>query len=71
MARRANTCTSSNDFSTRSGPFSERTSSAFLRRLGGKPIGLSKASNAAGRLRDCSSLKQSNEPLYNSHGRGY
>ena len=50
MARRAKISTSSNDFSTRSGPFSERTSSAFFSRLGGKPTGLSKASNAAGRL---------------------
>ena len=57
MARCANSSMSSNDFSTRSGPFSERTSSAFLSKLGGKPIGLSKASNAAGRLCDCSSLK--------------
>jgi hypothetical protein len=63
MARRANISTSSNDFSTRSGPFSERTSSAFLSRLGGKPIGLSNASNAAGRLRNCSSLRQLNESL--------
>ncbi len=63
MARRANVSMSSNDFSTRSGPFSERTSSAFLSKLGGKPIGLSKASNAAGKFWDCSSLKQLNEPL--------
>ena len=63
MARRANISMSSSDFSTRSGPFSERTSSAFLSRLGGKPIGLSKASNAAGRLWDRRSLKRLNEPL--------
>ncbi len=37
--------------SMRSGPLSSLTSSAFFTRLGGRPIGLSSASSAAGRFR--------------------
>lgn len=50
--------TVSRDASIRSGPFSNRTSSAFRRRLGGRPIGRSNASNEAGRFRRRRSLNR-------------
>ena len=44
--------------SMRSGPFSSLTSSAFFKRLGGSPIGWSRASRAEGRFRVSRVLEQ-------------
>ena len=50
MLRCASFCTFSMDDSTLDGPSSCLTSSAFFRRLGGRPTGFSSASSAAGRF---------------------
>lgn len=54
--RSARMCRSSKAFSTLAGPSSRRTSSAFFNKLGGNPIGRSRASSEAGKLRVCNVL---------------
>ena len=62
LSRLASISTSSSDASILSGPFSSRTSSAFLSRLGGKPIGRSSASREAGRLSFRNCLDETSQP---------
>ena len=46
------------------GPSSRRTSSALRRRLGGRPIGRSRASRADGRFSFCRALTQTSDYVW-------
>lgn len=60
----ASLCTSSMEASILAGPSSRRTSSALRRRLGGRPIGRSRASRADGRFSFCRALTQTSDNVW-------